>query len=84
MGVQSLCREDPLEEGTTTLPVFLSGESHGQGSLVGYGSQGHKELDTTETTQHTHMPVEDTFQSEGLDKRTEGQVGEGGTMEGRM
>ena len=32
-----------------TPPVFLSGESHGQGSLVGYGSWGHKESDTTET-----------------------------------
>ena len=31
-------------------PVFLPGESHGQRSLVGYGSQGHKEPDTTEET----------------------------------
>ena len=30
------------------IPIFLPGESHGQGSLVGYSSQGHKELDTTE------------------------------------
>ena len=29
-------------------PVFLPGESHGQRSLVGYSSWGHKELDTTE------------------------------------
>ena len=29
-------REDPLEEGMATTPVFLPGESHGQGSLVGY------------------------------------------------
>ena len=28
-------------------PVFLLGESHGQRSLVGYSSWGHKELDTT-------------------------------------
>ena len=28
------------------IPIFLPGESHGQGSLVGYSSQGHKELDT--------------------------------------
>ena len=36
-------------------PVFLPEESHGQGSLVGYNPQGHKELDTTEqlsTAQH--------------------------------
>ena len=29
-------------------PVFLSGESHGQRSLVGYSPWGPKELDTTE------------------------------------
>ena len=34
-------------------PVFLPGESHGQRSLVGYSSWGHKELDTTEATLHT-------------------------------
>ena len=28
--------------------VYVPGESHGQGSLTGYGPQGHKELDTTE------------------------------------
>ena len=32
-------------------PVFLPRESHGQKSLVGYGLQGHKELDTSEATQ---------------------------------
>ena len=31
-------------------PVFLPGESHGQGSLAGYSPWGHKELDTTECT----------------------------------
>ena len=29
-------------------PVFLPGKSHGQKSLVGYSSSGHKDLDTTE------------------------------------
>ena len=29
-------------------PVFLSGESHGRRSLVGYSPWGHKESDTTE------------------------------------
>ena len=29
-------------------PVFLPGECHGQRSLVGYSSQGGKELDKTE------------------------------------
>jgi len=28
-------------------PAFLLGESHGQRSLVGYSSWGHKESDTT-------------------------------------
>ena len=32
--------------------VFLSGESHGQRSLEGYGPWGHKESDTTDATSH--------------------------------
>ena len=36
-------------------PVFLSGESHGQGSLVGYSPWGHKESDTTEVTWHASI-----------------------------
>ena len=31
-------------------PVFLPGESHGQGRLVGYSPWGHKESDMTEAT----------------------------------
>ena len=31
-------------------PVLLPGESHGQRGLVGYGLQGHKELETPEET----------------------------------
>ena len=31
-------------------PVFLPGESHGQGSLVGYSPWGHKESDMAEAT----------------------------------
>ena len=34
--VQPLGREDALEEGTATTPVFLPEESHGQRSLAGY------------------------------------------------
>jgi len=34
--VQSLGQEDVLEKGMVPTPVFLSGESHGQRSLVGY------------------------------------------------
>ena len=53
MQVQSLGLEDPLEKGIQPTPVFLPGESHGQRSLVGYSSRGHRESDTTEHT-HTH------------------------------
>ena len=34
--------------------VFLPQKSHGQKSLAGYSSWGHKELDMTETTYHHH------------------------------
>ena len=54
MSVQPLDREDPLEEGMATTPVFLPGKSHGQRSLVGYSPWGHKELDTTERL-HFHF-----------------------------
>ena len=41
-------REDNLEKREWQLtPVFLPGESYGQGSLEGYSSWGHKELDMT-------------------------------------
>ena len=33
-----------------TNPIFLSGISHGQRSLVGYGPKGHKESHTAEVT----------------------------------
>ena len=46
--VQSLGREDPLEEEMATIPVFLPEKSQGQRSLVGYSPWGRKELDTTE------------------------------------
>ena len=45
--------QDPLEEGMTTHPVFLPGESHGQRSLVGYSLWDHKESDMTERLTHT-------------------------------
>ena len=51
MQVQSLGREDRLEEGTRQpTPVFLPGKSHGQRSLAGYSLWGHTELDMTEVT----------------------------------
>ena len=47
--VQCLGQEDPLEKRMELpTPVFLSGESHGQGSLAGYSPRGHEESDMTE------------------------------------
>ena len=50
MQVQFLGWEDYLEEGTATHSSILAWESHGQRSLVGYSSQGRRELDTTDVT----------------------------------
>ena len=38
-----------------TNQVFLPGEPHGQRSLVGYSSRGHKESDTNERLTHTSL-----------------------------
>ena len=46
--VQSLDREDSLEEEMATRSSILPGESHGQRSLVGYSPRGRKESDMTE------------------------------------
>ena len=46
--VQFLGGEDLLRREWQPTPVFLPGDSHGQRSLVGNGSWGHKESDTTE------------------------------------
>ena len=43
--------------------VFVPGKSHGQRSLVGYSTWGHKELHTTErlsTHTHTHKELHTT------------------------
>ena len=52
--VWSLVGKIPWRREWQPTPVFLSGEFHGQRSLVGYISWGHKELDTTEWL--THLP----------------------------
>ena len=46
--VQSLGQEDLLEKEWQSIPVFLSGKSHGQRTLVSYSPWGHKESDKTE------------------------------------
>ena len=53
MQVRSLGQDDPLGEGISTHSSILPGESRGQRSLAGYSPWGHKELDTTEVTEHT-------------------------------
>ena len=62
--VWSLGREDPLEKGMAIQSTILAwripwteepGESHGQRSLEGYSSWGHKESDMTERLTHTHI-----------------------------
>ena len=51
MWVQSLSPENPWSRKWKPTPVFLPGKSHGQRSLTGYSSWGHKESDTTEFKQ---------------------------------
>ena len=53
--VRSLDQEDPLEEETQPTPVVLSGESHGQGSLVGYSPWG-LQRDTTQQLNNDFRP----------------------------
>ena len=55
MQVQSLGREDPLEEERAThTPVFLSGKSHGHRSLAGYSPWGYKESDMIYQVKEQH------------------------------
>jgi len=57
--VQSLGGKILWRKAWQPTPVFLSGEFHGQRSLVGYSPWGHKELDLTErpTLSLSHMKV---------------------------
>ena len=57
-GIQSLGQEDPWRREWLPTPVFLPGESHGQGSLVGYSPWRCKESDVTEQLTHTHIHTE--------------------------
>ena len=41
--IQFLGQEDPLEEEIATHSGILACESHGQGSLAGYGPWGHSQ-----------------------------------------
>ena len=55
MQVLSLSQEISLEEGRTTTPVFLPGESHGQRSLAGYGTWGQKRVRHDLATKDHHQ-----------------------------
>ena len=48
MQVRSLGLEDPLEKKMATRSSIFAWKIHGQRSLAGYSSWGHKELDTAE------------------------------------
>ena len=50
--VLSLGQEDPMEEGTAAHFNILTGNTHGQRSLMGYSPENWKELDMAE---HTHV-----------------------------
>ena len=61
--------EDALEEGMAAHSSIPAWRIHGQRSLAGYCLWGHKELDTTEVTLHTHTERLWTFIS-GLEVAT--------------
>ena len=48
-----LARKIPCSRKWQPTPVFLPGKFHGQKSVEGYSPEGHRELDTTELTEHT-------------------------------
>ena len=57
MGVRSLGREDPLEKGMATTPIFLPGKSHGQRTLEGCSPQGHRVRHNLATKQQQPQTV---------------------------
>ena len=63
-GFNPRVRKIPWRRDWQPTPVFLPGEFHGQRSLVGYSSWGHKEVDTTEQVTHTENMKRD-FIKEG-------------------
>ena len=61
--VQSLNWEDLLEAEMPTLPVLLTGKSHGQRSLVGYSPSSHKELDWAQSCLTLWDPMDRPYSS---------------------
>ena len=56
-GFDPWVRKIPWKRAWLLTLVLLPGESHGQRSLAGYSSWGHKELGLTEATWHSCIPV---------------------------
>ena len=81
VGVQSLGQEISWRRAWQPNPIFLPGESHGQGSMVGCSSQGHKRIRHDLATEQHHHPFQedkkDTLSSNFLvlGKRCRAEVG---------
>ena len=65
-GLDLWVKKIPWRRAWQPTPVFLPGESLGQRSLVGYSSQGCKELDTTEAIEHTHTHLTQRLKLSGF------------------
>ena len=52
LGFNPWVRKIPWRKAWQPTPVFLTGESHGQKSLVGYSPRAYKDTDTVEVTNH--------------------------------
>ena len=52
-GFDPCIRNIPWRRAWQPIPIFLTGEFHGQRSLVGSSPQGHKESDTTKASKHS-------------------------------
>ena len=62
-GFNPWVRKIPWRRAQKPTLAFLPGESHGQGSLVGYSPWGYKE---SETTERLHFPFSLFWANEGL------------------
>ena len=62
--VGTLGQKDLLGKEMATHSSIFPGKSHGQRSLVGYSSQGHRESDTTERGKHTRIREEPDVKKE--------------------
>ena len=52
--IPSLSQEDPLEKEVASVPVFLSGQSHGQRSLEGHSPWGLQRVSHDLVNEFTH------------------------------